>query len=153
MADQQPQNLQNHTRFDPPFHFVLLPLFGLHLIYRIYQLGRFFVVNDTGSNWMTRAGWVIIAFGLLLLTFKVRLYALRVQDRLIRLEERLRLASILPEGVRARIPELTESQLIALRFASDGELPDLVKEALDKKLGNKEIKQAIRNWRPDNFRV
>ena len=153
MADQQTQNLQNHTRWDPPFHFVLVPLFLLHLIYRIYQLVRLLIGYDAGGNWMTRTGWVVVAFLLLLLVFKVRLYSLKVQDRVIRLEERLRLATILPESLRTRIPELTEGQLIALRFASDGELTERVRAALDKKLGAKEIKQSIQNWRPDNFRV
>ena len=95
----------------------------------------------------------MLAFGFLLLTFKARLYALKVQDRVIRLEERIRLSAILPETLRTRIPELTERQLIALRFAPDAELTDLVRTALDKKLPPKEIKQAIRNWRPDYWRV
>ena len=153
MADQQTQNFQNHTRYDPAFHFVLMPLFTFHLIYRIYQLVRLLMGYDPGGNWMTRAGWVLIAFLLVLLVFKVRLYSLKVQDRVIRLEERLRMATILPEELRRRIPELTESQFIALRFASDGELAERVRAALDNKLGSKEIKQSIQSWRSDNFRV
>jgi hypothetical protein len=152
MADQQ-QNLQNHTRWDPPFHFVLLPALLLHFFYRIYQLVRDFIGTEAGANWKHYTGWVVLAFLLVLLALKARLYALKVQDRLIRLEERLRMATVLPENLRARVPELTESQMVALRFASDGELADRVKDALDKRLGQKEIKQAIKNWRPDNFRV
>jgi hypothetical protein len=153
MADQTPQNLQNHSRYDPMFHFVLLPLLLFHLIYRIYQLVRFFISDNMGSSWETRTGWVLLAFALLLLAVKVRNYSLRVQDRVIRVEERLRLVTVLPEPLRARVPELKEGQLIALRFAPDEELAELVKACLDKKLAGKEIKQSIKNWRPDYWRV
>ena len=91
--------------------------------------------------------WVIV------LMFKTRLYALKVQDRVIRLEERLRLAQLLPEPARARIGELDEGQLIALRFASDGEVAGLVQQTLDGHWDQKQIKSAIRNWRPDYLRV
>ena len=153
MADQAPQSMQNHTRFDPPFHFVLIPIFAIHFLYRIYALVRHFIKTDDTSDPLELAGWAVLAFGFLLLTFKARLYALKVQDRVIRLEERIRLSAILPETLRTRIPELTERQLIALRFAPDAELTDLVRTALDKNLPPKEIKQAIRNWRPDYWRV
>ncbi len=84
---------------------------------------------------------------------KIRLNALRVQDRVIRLEERLRLASLLPEPLRSRIPELTVGQLVGLRFASDGEVAKLVERALSEKLSREDIKKAIQTWRPDNLRV
>jgi hypothetical protein len=85
--------------------------------------------------------------------FKARIYALKVQDRLIRLEERLRLQGLLSEPLRSRIGELTESQLVALRFASDAECPSLMEKALSQKLAIADIKKAIVNWRPDYFRV
>ncbi len=83
----------------------------------------------------------------------MRTYPLKVQDRVIRLEERLRLATVLPDGLRQRVPELSESQLIGLRFAPDDELPALVQRALNEKLPAKEIKTSIRNWRPDYWRL
>jgi hypothetical protein len=150
MADQQ--NLQNHAKYDPAFHFVLIPILGFNLIYRIVALVRHLMNGET-SDWIHLTGGVVLAFAILLLAFKARIYSLKMQDRIIRLEERLRLATLLPEPLRARIPELTRSQLIALRFASDEEVVELARAALDQKLGNKEIKQSIRNWRPDHLRV
>jgi len=88
-----------------------------------------------------------------LAVLKIRLYATKNQDRIIRLEERLRLATLLPDALRPRIGELTESQLVALRFASDAELPVLVEKTLAGKLSNKEIKTSIASWRPDYFRI
>ena len=90
---------------------------------------------------------------LVLLAFKARLYALKVQDRLIRLEERERLASLLPEPLRLRLGELREGQLVGLRFCCDGEIPTLVQETLTKNLSQADIKKAIKVWRADNFRV
>jgi len=145
MAEKKPQTFANHTRLDPLFHFVALPIFALavivgivHFIWRpSLHTGAFFVVS------------VAAAIALL----KTRLYALKVQDRVIRLEERLRLSSLLSEPLRSRIPELTEGQLVALRFASDAEVPRLAERAISEKLSPADIKKAIQTWRPDYWRV
>jgi len=85
--------------------------------------------------------------------FHIRSYALGVQDRVIRLEERLRLASVLQEPLRSRIGDLADTQLVGLRFACDAELPGLVKRCLDEKLSRKDVKAAVANWRPDTKRI
>ena len=98
--------------------------------------------------------WVVVLSLTLILIFaKARSYPLKVQDRIIRLEERLRMDALLPEPLRKRIPELTEDQLIGLRFASDEELPALVELTLEKQLDRKQIKERIQNWRPDHYRI
>jgi uncharacterized protein DUF6526 len=145
MSETKPQTYANHARFDPWFHFFLAPIVLIILIASIVHLVRhphpWGVVH------------VVLAFALFMLVFKVRLYSLKVQDRVIRLEERLRLAALLPEPLRSRINELDIRQLIALRFASDAEIPGLVERTLNEKLTQKQIKQAVQSWRPDNFRV
>ncbi len=100
------------------------------------------------SIWM-----VILSLALLVAFFQIRRYSLKVQDRVIRLEETLRMQRVLPEGLKARIGSLKEKQLVALRFASDSELPGLVEKTISNNWAGKQIKQAIVNWRPDHFRV
>ncbi len=149
---EKPQTFANHTRFDPLFHAFLIPVFGLGVI---LSLTHFFAHIGHRSLWGNVHAFllVVLAFALLILMFKTRLYALKVQDRVIRLEERLRLMQVLLEPLRSRIPELTESQLIALRFAPDAELPKLVERALNEKLSRNDIKKSIQNWRSDYWRV
>src|SRR5208282_6245008 len=134
MADASPQNYSHHTRYDPLFHFFILPVFAITLIATIVHLVR---RPGLHSAWL-----VVLVIAAVAAIFKIRLYALKVQDRVIRLEERLRLASLLDAGLRPRIAEITESQLIALRFASDAELPGLATRALNEKLPALEIKKA-----------
>lgn len=145
MADGAPQNFSNHTRRDPLFHFFILPVFTITLTVTIVHLVR---RPGLHSAWL-----VVVMIAAMAVIFKLRLYTLKVQDRVIRLEERLRLASLLDPALRPRIPEFTESQLIALRFASDAELPALATRALNEKLAAPEIKKAIQHWRPDYWRV
>jgi hypothetical protein len=145
MAEKVPQNFANHTRLDPPFHFFVLPVFALSIVIALVLLAMH---PGLHSAWL-----LIFLLAAIVAVFKIRNYALRVQDRMIRLEERLRLAILLDKPMRARIKELSESQLVALRFASDAELPALAARALSEKLSNREIKKAISQWRPDYWRV
>lgn len=146
MAEPMPQTCANHTRLDPVYHYFLFPVTVVNVLilsWYAFQSGVSFA-----------AIWSVIAAIVLMLTvLKFRLYALKVQDRLIQLEERLRLATLLPEPLKGRIGELSIPQLIALRFAADAEVPRLVESALKDKLSNKEIKKQIVTWRPDYFRV
>ncbi|HTS76476.1 MAG TPA: DUF6526 family protein [Bryobacteraceae bacterium] len=145
MAEKKPQTLQNHARIDPLFHLFLSPVALILLIAAAYNL-------YANPSWKSGA-FLLGAVAAFVALFKIRLYALKVQDRVIRLEERLRLERLLSEPLKSRIYELTEQQLIALRFASDGELPALVEKTLKGNLPPKEIKQAIQSWRPDYWRV
>jgi hypothetical protein len=142
---EAPQNYSQHTRRDPLFHFFLLPVFFITLIMTVIH-----VIRRPGlhSAWM-----IVLAVALILLALKSRQYAVKVQDRVIRLEERLRLATLIDPALRNQIPSLTESQLIALRFASDAELPALAARAINEKLPPAEIKKSIQTWRPDHWRV
>jgi Family of unknown function (DUF6526) len=139
------QNLESHVRTDPVFHYLLFGLLSLNIVLCAVH---FYYQRDWFSGWL-----VVAAIALLILLFKMRLYPLKVQDRVIRLEERLRLSLLATPDLRPRIPELTESQLVALRFASDDELPALATQALNEPLAPKEIKKRIVKWRSDHFRV
>ncbi len=145
MAETKPQTYANHTRRDPAFHFFLMPVAAITIVLAIYNVIRSF-------SW-AHLWFVVLALAFAGAILKMRLYALKAQDRVIRLEERLRLSMLCPEPLQSRIPELTESQLIALRFASDTECPTLVEKAVSGELAAAEIKKSIRNWRPDYFRI
>jgi len=140
-----PQSYKNHTRYHPPFHFVIIPLLILNLIFSIY-----ITVHNWPGYQHTHLWNIVMAIVFLLMAGES---AMKAQDRVIRLEERLRLHALLPEADRAHINELTPRQLIALRFASDDELPELAHRALTKNMEPKAIKQAIVNWRADHHRI
>lgn len=139
------QNFQNHTKWDPPFHFFLSPVI----------LGTF--IFSAKHAWAYPNGitlWlVLLSVAMFVWLIKTRTYALGVQNRLIRLEERLRMERVLPPELMGRFDELTVGQIVGLRFASDGELTDLTRRALDERLSQKQIKAAITKWRPDHVRI
>ena len=146
MADKTPQTFENHARIVPAYHYVAFPLFAINFFFALYQA----VVHFTWANLMGLG----LAIALVLLFFVARVMAMTVQDRVIRLEERMRMRELLPADLKPRINELTVKQLVALRFASDGELPELTRQVLDGKLTEqKAIKQAVRNWRADYQRA
>lgn len=145
MAANSPQTLANHTRLDPAFHLFVLPVSIAAAIWMIVRL--------VGHPDLNRAALVVLAIAGVVAALKIRLYALKAQDRIIRLEERLRLTKLLSDALCAQAAELTEAQLIALRFASDGELVALVEQTLANRWKNREIKKAIATWRPDYFRI
>jgi hypothetical protein len=141
------QNFENHAKFVPAFHIFILGIFAINLVWSVYRLIHVFSAESVIS--------LLLAIAFLLLAFYSRMiFALTVQDRVIRLEMRLRMQQILPAEMRARIPEFSASQLVALRFASDAELPVLAKRVLDEKLNDrKAIKKMIRDWQPDLLRA
>ena len=145
MAEKVPQSFSNHLRLDPAFHFFILPVFAITIIITIMHL----VTHPSlHSAWL-----MVFVIAAATAVVKARSYALKVQDRVIRLEERLRLAILVDKPLRSRIVELSESQLIGLRFASDAELPALAARALSEKLSRTDIKKAVGQWRPDYWRV
>lgn len=144
----KPQSFQHHTRLFPPFHFVLMPILVFNLIFSIYTTAHLYPAHRYLFYW-----WIVMSIALILLAVLSRVQALKAQDRIIRLEERLRLASLLPANELPHIQEFTTAQLIALRFASDAELPALAHRALTQNLDRKAIKQAIVTWRADDLRI
>jgi len=140
------QTYANHTRYFPLFHFVVIPMLTINLLWRIvrfYQL----VSWDSAEN-------IFLAIALILLALAARLQSLRAQDRVIRLEERLRYERVLSQELNDRSSALSFGQIASLRFASDDELPRLIERTLNKEFAsNKEIKQAVTNWQADHLRV
>jgi hypothetical protein len=146
-----PQTYKNHIRWDPAWHYFIMPVLMLNIVFAAYKL-----VHDwpLKYNHHCLLGWWLFLSVVLFMAFmKARMYPLKVQDRIIRLEERLRLQALLSAEDLAASQVLTESQLIGLRFASDGELPALVARTLKENLTQQQIKEAIVKWRPDTFRV
>ena len=147
------QNFKNHGRFDPPFHFIAAPILLINLIACIV-ITIAIALHPHGTNMLLLHIWlVVVSFALLVVATNSRVKDLKLQDRLIRLEERLRYAALLSQADLAASEALTLRQIVALRFASDAELPALLKRALAEKLESKQIKQSIVNWRADNHRV
>ena len=141
------QNFTNHVRFVPLYHFFALPMLVVNFGWSIYRwIAAGFSIGGLE--------WVLTSAALFFGVVYPRLFALSVQDRVIRLEERLRYERVLPEELRWRADELTVDQFVSLRFASDEELEKLMQKVLDGKLTKrKAIKQLIKNWRPDSLRA
>jgi hypothetical protein len=140
------QNFKNHSRFVPAFHFFVVPIFLVNIVWSIERLVHAFSEGTVVS--------LLVAVALLVLAFSLRIMALTVQDRVVRLEMRVRMQQVLPADLRPRIGEFTIGQLVSLRFASDAELPDLSRKVLQDKLTDrKAIKQLVRDWQPDFLRA
>ena len=145
MSNSKPQNLKNHARFDPPFHFGLIWVFVANLVISIVYVVK--------HPCFYSAWFVVLSVAAILALLKMRLYPLKVQDRVIRLEERMRLQALAPAEWHTQIYRLSEDQLIGLRFASDDEVVELAKQALEHNLTRKQIKERIKDWRGDYWRV
>ena len=140
------QTYKNHLRWLPPFHFFVLPVLLLNFLNEVRHLWRY---PSEGA-----AFTVVVAAALATLALLARTQAVAVQDRVIRLEMRLRLRQVLPPELQPRFNDLGARQLVALRFASDAELPEMVREILDGKLQTgKQIKQRVKNWQSDWLRA
>jgi len=141
------QNFANHAKTVPAFHLFVLPVLFLNIGWSVYRWKM--------SLWSLDVAICVLTSVAILMGFMLaRMFALSVQDRVIRLEERLRCERLLPQDLQARIVEFEPGQLISLRFASDAELPGLARKVLDEKMKDrKAIKQMIKNWRPDYLRA
>jgi len=141
------QNFANHAKTVPAFHFFVLPVLFLNIGWSLYRW-------KTLSWSLDGAIWVLTSVAILVGLLCARMFALSVQDRVIRLEERLRCERLFPQNLQPRIIEFEPGQLVSLRFASDAELPALAQKVLDEKMKDrKAIKQLIKSWRPDHLRA
>jgi len=144
----QPQSFEHHTRRDPAFHFFIIPLLVLNFFFSIYA-----TIHAWPGFIHTHLWWIVMSIVILAMAELFRSYAVKNQNRLIRLEEQLRLADLLPEDQLGLIDTLTVEQFVGLRFASDAEVAALAQRAVAENLNRKQIKQAIITWRPDNHRI
>ena len=146
MAQAKPQSFENHTRIVPAYHMVAFPILAINVLWSIYRMIQNFTADTVIG--------VLLAFALVIIFLFARMFTLTVQDRVIRLEMRLRLEKLLPADLQPRIPELTLSQLVALRFSSDEELPALTRRVLTENITDRKvIKRMIQKWNPDHLRA
>jgi len=138
------QTAQSHTAIDPLFHRVLMPILVANFITSIVM------AFHAGPHLGIHLWLIVLSAALIMMALKIRMNSLAIQDRVIRLEERLRIAALVPD---ANVNALSIKQLVGLRFASDSELPSLVVKTLAENLDQKAIKAAITNWRPDEVRI
>lgn len=140
------QSYANHRRFHPVFHFFIVPVLAINVLVAIYWCVRH-------PMWQTVWG-IIVSSAFLALSLLTRFYSLRQQDRIIRLEERLRLRELLPDDLRPRINELRTAQLLGLRFCSDEELPEATRAVLAGEVTSADqIKRRVTQWRADHHRI
>jgi hypothetical protein len=143
---EKTQSFKNHAKFVPAFHFFAVPVLAANAVWLTTRVFGH-VAWDTVISALT--GWALVT-----VAFLARLFALKVQDRVIRLEMRLRLRDLLPSDLQARIPEFTHAQLVGLRFAGDRELPELARRVLDERLTDrKAIKAMVQDWQADHLRA
>ena len=142
----QAQTYKNHRRYYWPHHFIVQPILIAHFLFRV----RDFLDDRSWDN-----GWVaLVAMALMMFAFTARAQALKAQNRSIRIEERLRLARLMPAEEQSKIDELSMSQLVGLRFASDEEVVDLARRSLSGELKTGgAVKKSVKTWRPDYHRV
>jgi len=146
MDENVPQNFENHGRWDPPYHVVAFGILIINLVWALYAAVSRHSVGDII--------YALVAFALMIMFFKIRIYSLSVQDRLIRLEMKIRFRDLGLADMDKRFGEFTMGQLVGLRFAGDDELGALARKALDEKITDRKlIKQAVKNWKADNCRV
>jgi uncharacterized membrane protein YciS (DUF1049 family) len=144
---ETPQSFENHAKMVPAYHYWATALLVLPTLYFLYLVVRDFYSVERLANAM-------FAVGVIIGVFFARLFPLGVQDRVIRLEERLRMERLFPDDLKSRIQDFTTSQLVGLRFASDQELPELARRVLDENITDRKvIKQAIKSWRADHQRI
>jgi len=140
------QNFKNHAKLVPAFHFFVLPMLVVNFVWQIILMVRHFGVGSV-IGFLTSAALIVLAL-------YARMFALTVQDRVIRLEMRLRMQQLLPADLRARILDFSPEQLIGMRFASDAELPGLARKVLDEKIADrKQIKMLVQDWQGDYLRA
>jgi hypothetical protein len=148
MSKSSPQSLKNHTRYDPPVHFVLGLVLLANLVFSVIHM-----IHHRHDAYFAGPWFVVLSLAVFIPFIKLRSYPLKVQDRVIRLEERMRLQALAPTEWHSQIYRLSEDQLIGLRFAADDEVVELAKQALEQNLDRKQIKERIKSWRADNWRI
>jgi len=140
------QNFKNHMKLVPAFHYFAMPVLVFNFFWMLSRL-RYGVTRHAVAD-------VLVAAAIVVLLFCARLFALKAQDRVIRLEERLRYERLLPADLKPRIGEFSVDQIVALRFAGDDELPALARKVLDEKIGDRAaIKKLVQHWKADHLRV
>jgi hypothetical protein len=142
----RPQSFERHARLFPLFHFFVLPVLLVNFFWAVFHVYR----APSGGSGLG----ALVAAALIGLALSARRFALTVQDRVIRLEMRVRMRQLLPADLQGRIAEFTVGQLIALRFASDEELPSIAAAVLRDKIQDKKtIKKMVKDWQADHLRA